>query len=167
MTDLDLDNLDIQADDTDDDYVRIRKSHLDGVRDAAKSSAKHRKEIEGLRRDKSLAEAGLNDLTDEQRAAVLALVEEPSPDAYRSKAQALGFIAAPPAAPEPTPDDVEAIGRQAQVGAGAGTPTSNQVSPEELNGWPVDRLMRLDSQHPALYESAMRGETIELPPGFA
>lgn len=169
MTDLtvDLDDLDIQADDTDDDYVRIRKSHLNGVRDAAKAAAKHRKEADDLRREKAVTESGLKDLTAAQRQALADLVKEPTADALKAKAIELGFVPPEPAAPAPSDEELAEHEKAAQVANGASAPASSQVTPEEANGWPTDRLMRLSRSHPDLYESLLRGETVSLPQGFA
>lgn len=165
--DVDLDNLDLLDDDEDENFVRIRKTHLDQVRGAAKNSTKYQREAETLRREKAVADAGLHDLTDAQRNALTALVEEPTVEALKAKAAELGFIETAPAVPEPDAADLEAIERQAAAGQGAGAPISTQVKPEDANGWPIDKLMRLNEQHPDLSELLKRGETITLPQGFA
>lgn len=166
MTEVDLDNLDLLDDEDDADYVRIRRSHLDDVRQAAKNSSKHRKEAEDLKREKAVLDAGLTGLTADQRDALSTLVKEPTAEALRDKAVALGFIAAPPAIPDPTAEELEAHQRAADVANGAGAPINNTVKPEEANGWDTAKLMRLNERHPDIYELLLRGESITLPAGF-
>jgi hypothetical protein len=167
-TDLDdFNDLDVLEDETDENYRRISKRDLDRLRDAADKGSKYRKKAEELERQSAFSQAGLNDLNEAQRAALTRLVEDPSPEKYREQAAALGFIAPPaPVEPEHTAD-LEAIDRQAAVANGAGAPQSVQVTPDDANGWPVDRLMRLNEQHPALYDRLLSGEPITLPQGFA
>lgn len=173
MSDIDLDAIEELEDETSDDYVRLKKSDVKQLRSAAKAKGTAERELAGYKRQDAVRKAGLKGLT-ERQIAVLAREagDDQSPEALKQIATELGF----PVNTEPSEDEQEQqqiedeMQQQedaAAVGTGGQSPTARTgITPEEINGWPSDRLMRLQQQHPDTYESVLRGDPITLPPGF-
>jgi hypothetical protein len=168
MPDLDLDDLEISDDPESDDHVRMNKRDVKTLRDAAKENKKIREELDGIRRDQAITKAGLTGLSEKQRSVLARVVDDPTADNLRAEAEALGWVAPP----EPDPNAVteaELAAHQAVAGAGtgaAGAPQIRHVKPEDCATWPMAKLMRLNNQHPDLYEKLLRDEEIDLPPSF-
>lgn len=167
MTDLDPDDLEVFDDETDDNYARISKKDLESLRGAAKGASKSRKELETLQREKAISDAGLTDLTADQYEALAALVKEPTAEALKAKAVALGFIEAPPAPPAPTAEELAEHDAAAAVANGASAPASHLLKPSDVSGWDVQKRHRFVRAHPELAKALRRGETVTAPNGFA
>lgn len=172
MTDDDFEDLETLPDDTDDGYVRIRKDDLKQVRRAARARGAAEKELSAYKRQDSVRKAGIDGLNERQIAALAREAEgDESPENLRKIAEELGFVqpADPALEREQQEIDTEIDQQAAAVAAVNGaTPVNTRatVQATEVAEWPMDKLMRLDRDHPEIYELAMRGEPISLPAGF-
>src|ERR1700685_1561237 len=99
MPDTDFDDIELLDDPESDDYVRLRKSDHQKMREAPKSSVTIRKKLDVLKRRDAITTAGLTDLTEKQRSALATLVEDATPENLRAEAEALGWVQ--PAPPDP------------------------------------------------------------------
>lgn len=168
--DFDPDDIDVQNDDADEDYVRIRKSDLKKVRTAARAAGAARKELASYKRQDTVRAAGIEGLNDRQIAVIAAQAEgDESPDNLKRIAQELGWYTPPAPSDEERDTDAEIDAHSEAVAATSGAqPVAhrNTIPAEELASWPIDKLQRLDRNHPEIYELAMRGEPVTLPAGF-
>lgn len=171
--DFDLDNLDVHDDEQDDSYVRIRKDDLKQIRSAARkrgeSTAEIQRELATYKRRDLIRDAGLKDLTDKQVAALAKLVDEETPEKFLEEAISLGWATKPEPSEEEQRLAAEIDGQQQVVAASTGANASNvtrTLKPGDANGWPADKRMRLQAQHPDLYELLLREQEITLPAGF-
>jgi len=163
-------------DDDDLELDEIDESAPDGpakLRQAAKRGKKAAKERDTLKADndrlgKELAvyKAGLAGLDDKKVKAILSAIDgEVTAEAVKKQAVDFGW-----AEPETNPDEelrdeIEAHGAVSAAAQGAGkTPATTVLKPEDVNGWPIDRQMRLMEQHPDVYERLLQGEEVS---GFA
>lgn len=167
-TDLNLDDLDIQPDETDDDYARINRKHLDGLREAAKGASKSRKEAEDLRKQIAFSDAGLADLSEARRNALLATVKDVTPEALIAQAVDLGFREAPEP-PAPEVDAAEIAEQEAHAAAvnGGGAPKPDQLTAADTAGWDAEKRQRFTTTHPDLAMALLRGESVKAPAGFS
>lgn len=168
--DFDPDDIDVQNDDTDEDYVRIRKSDLKKVRTAARSAGAAKKDLAAYRRQDTVRSAGIEGLNDRQIAVIASQAEgDESPENLKRIAADLGWYTPPAPSDEEQQTDAEVAAHTEAVAATSGGQPVNTratVPAEELASWPIDKLQRLDRSHPEIYESAMRGEPVTLPAGF-
>lgn len=162
----DFDSIDVLDDEENDNLVRLGKNDLKKLREAAKEGRTARRELDGLKREKAVIDAGLQDLTPKQTAALARLVEDATPENLRAEAVALGWVteqADPDAVPAA---ELEVHAEMANAANGATAPASRRLEPAQAVEWPQDKLMRFDRDHPDLYELLMRGQAIDLPAGF-
>jgi len=162
----DIDDLEILDDDTDENYVRLRKTDADSLRKAARRSRELEKEVKGYQQKDLISTAGLGDLTDEQRTDLLKLVDDPTTESLKQKAVSLGWVEAPPEPEAPTDEEVDALEQVAGAGDGAGTAPKTTLTPADYGTWPVDKRMRFQQNHPDLAEALTRDQTINIPQGF-
>lgn len=164
--DLDYDD-DLDTDTTDDDaadsdgFVRMKRDDVRKLRGIERKYRKLEKATRADRAKKALDAAGLSRLTPAQAAAVARLVEDPT-DAEQLRAQAEELFG-----PAPDANDVDAEvaahGEAEAAVTGAAPANSGVLKPEDVNGWPPERLMRLNQDHPTVFEALMRGETVPAP----
>lgn len=172
MTDLDdFDDLEVQPDDDDEGYVRIRKDDLKQIRRAARGKGAAERELAELQREKKVRAAGLDGLSERQINALAreAGDDADNPEKLRELAVEFGWAPKPELSDDDRQRETELNGQHdaAQVANGAEPPAQRtQVPAEQINGWPADKLMRLNDQHPDLYDLVLQGEAISLPPGF-
>lgn len=151
-----------------DQHVRLNRADVERMRKAAKQGKADRKELEGIRRQSAIVEAGLTDLNPAQRTALSKLVEDASPENLRAEAEALGWVQ--PAPPDPnavTDAELDAHTQVSQVSAGAPAVTaSRHVTPADTAEWSTEKHLRLNDRYPQLHEALRRGQEIDLPPDF-
>lgn len=170
MTDDDFDDLETLPDEDDEQYVRIKKDDLKSVRKAARTAGEARKELATYKRQDKVRAAGLEDLSERQIAVLASQAgDDDSPEKLRELA--VEFKWAEPAEPsaEAQQNEVEIAGQQqaATVSTGAEPPAQrSQVPADVVAGWTHEKQMRLEEHHPEIYELALRGEPVTLPPGF-
>lgn len=170
MSDDDFDDLELHDDEDDEQYVRIKKADLKKVRTAARAKGTAEKELATYKQRDLVREAGIEGLTERQISVLAAEAgDNPTPERLRELAVELHW-AEPPQPTEQQQQVETEIAAQTQaatVANGAQPPHQRtQVPPEDIAAWPVDKQMRLDSQHPDLYDLALQGQPIDLPPGF-
>lgn len=171
MSDFDdFDDLELQADEESDDHVRLSKADLKRLRAAAKRAGAAERDLATYRRQATVRKAGLEGLSERQ---LNALAAEAGDDADDTQLHALavefGWAKAPEASVEEQQREAELNGQHqaAQVANGAEPPAQRtDIPPEDVAGWPVDKQMRLNEHHPELFELALQGQPISLPPGF-
>lgn len=159
MTDID-DDLDLDDTETDDGdgFVRVKRADLQALRKAQRRAAKLEKETAEWRREKAIAKAGLDHLRPSQIAALVKVCDgDDSPEALKAAADDLF---GPP--DTSTAEIADLAAAEADV-KGAPPAASSMLTPDEVNGWPADRLMRLNTEHPTVFEALMRGETVPTP----
>lgn len=168
MPETDFDDLEIQDDEENENVAKIGKNDLKRLRDAAKSGRAAVKELDGLRRQTAITDAGLKDLNTDQREALSLLVTEATPENLRAKAEALGWVEKR-VDPEQQQIDQEIADQTSASAAatGAGAPVKNTISNEDYTSWPIDKRMRLQDNHPEVVEALMREDReVRLPAGF-
>lgn len=167
MTD-DFDDLEVTPDDEDENYVRIKRDDLKQIRSAARKRGEVEKELASYRRRDLIRDAGLDGLNDKQVDALAKLAEAETPEAFKQMATDLGWHT-PTEAAEQTQVEQEIAEQEQAAAVTSGAPpvnTQGQHTPEQVNDWPADRLMRLQNQHPLVYDAVLRGEPITVPAGF-
>lgn len=162
MPDLDDfdDDLDDAADSADENgYVRIKRDDLKALRKKSRRADKLERETAEWRRERAIAKAGLDKLKPAQQAALLKYADSDDADALKAAAEELF------GAPEQTEVDAEVAAHAEAEAAvtGAAPANSGVLKPEDVNGWPPERLMRLNQDHPTVFEALMRGETVPAP----
>lgn len=170
MSDDDFDDLDLTDDPESDEHVRLSKADVKRLRQAARRAGVAERELSDLRREKKVRDAGLNGLSPRQIATLAREVgDDDGPEKLREIAVEFGWASPPEPSAEQQQTDAE-VNAHTQVAAianGAEPPAQrSSVKPEDINSWPVDKQMRLNELHPDLAESVLRGEPIDLPPGF-
>jgi hypothetical protein len=171
MTDLDdFDDLEIHGDEEDENYVRLRKEDVKRLRGAARRAGGAERELADFKRERLVRDAGIDGLSARQ-VAILAQQagDDATPEALKDLAIELGWASKPQATEEDEQREAELAAQHqaAQVGNGAKPPLQrSEIPAEEVAGWPVDKQMRLNEAHPDLYESALQGNPVSLPPGF-
>lgn len=88
------------------DMAQISRTDLQNLRAIAKAHEKMQADYANLQREVTISKAGLNDLGEIQRKALLAVVgdQELTPEVLSETAKALGFVQPP--APAPSPQDL-------------------------------------------------------------
>lgn len=172
MTDDDFDDLDLEItpDEEDEQYVRIKKEHLTKVRKAARGAGEARRELATYKRQETVRKAGIEGLTERQLNVLASQAgDDDSPEKLRELAVEFGW-ATPPEQTEKQQQveaEIAAHTEAAAVANGAEAPAQrSKVPATDIAAWPPDKLMRLNSDHPELYELALQGLPIDLPPGF-
>lgn len=160
--DLELDEIDETAPDG---PAKLRQAARRG-----KKAARERDALKAVteRQANELAvyKAGLQGLDEKKVKAILSAIDgEVTAEAVKKQAVEFGW-----AEPETNPDEelrgeIEAHESVSAAAQGAGkTPATTVLKPEDVNGWPIDRQMRLMERHPDVYERLLQGEEIA---GFA
>lgn len=170
MSDLDFDDLELHPDDEDENYVRLRKDDVTALRKAARNRGAAEKELAEYKRRDKVRAAGLEGLSERQiNALAREAGDDDSPETLHTLAVEFGWATKPEKTDEEQrrETEIEQQTQAAQVANGATAPQQRtQVKAEDVAGWPVDKQMRLNENHPHLMDLALAGEPIDLPPGF-
>jgi hypothetical protein len=172
--DFDLDDVEAHLDEADEDYVRIRKTDWKQVKSAARRRRDEADELSNYRRQDVVRKAGLDGLNERQIAALAREAgDDQSPENLRQIASDFGWATQQAAPSEEEQQEQEQTDREiaqhteaAAIANGAPAVAHRTVTPEEINGWAPDRLMRLQSTHPDIYELVLREQPVTLPAGF-
>lgn len=162
-----FDAIELLDDPDSDQHVRLNRADVDRMRKAAKQGKADRKELEGIRRQSAIVEAGLQDLNSEQRATLIQVVEDATPEALRAKAEALRWVE-PVVDPNAVTDaELDAHAQVAAAGTGApATASPRHITPQDTAEWATEKHLRLNERYPHLHEALRRGQSIDLPPDF-
>jgi hypothetical protein len=79
-----------------------------------------------------------------------------TPEAVKAAAMKYGLIEAEQ---DPLADELQAQQRMADAANGA-QPRPSQMTPEDVQEWPADRLMRFAKKYPDQWEALKRGEPV-------
>lgn len=171
MSDDDFDDLETIPDDVDDGYVKIRKEDLKAVRSAARKRGAAEKELAAYKRQDAVRAAGIDGLSERQIAVIAREAEgDQSPENLRKIAEELNFIQQAPPSEEEQRIEGEINGQAEAVAATSGAPAAthqSKVTPADVGAWSTEKRMRLNAQHPDLYERLLREEEVVLPPTFS
>lgn len=167
MTD-DFDDLEVTPDEEDENYVRIKRDDLKQIRAAARKRGESEKELATYRRRDLIRDAGLDGLNDKQVEALAKLADTETAESFKQMATDLGWHTPTDNAEQQEVEGEIAAQEQAAAVSSGAPPvnTTGQQTPEQVEGWPADRLMRLNAQHPLVYDAVLRGEPITVPAGF-
>lgn len=163
QTDLHDDDIDEQDDELtretadDSELVRNLRRQLKTANKRAKTADELEQENRALKGERLLDQAGLKDLTERQRKALLREVDELTPDALHAAAVDLGW-----AQPEDDPAEREIAEQKAIVDAtrGAAPKGATQITPAEAAAWSPDRRLEFRKQHPAEFKALQSGQTV-------
>jgi hypothetical protein len=170
LLDFDPDAMESIDDEDDENYVRVKKTDFVKARKAARKGQDARRTLADLQRQEQVRAAGLDGLSDRQIAVLASQAgDNPTSETLRELAVEFKWVEAPEPSEEQqqTDAEIDAHTQAAAVATGAEPPAQRTAIPAEaVAGWPVDKQMRLEADHPDIYERTLRGEPITLPPGF-
>ena len=112
-------------------------------------------ENKNLKLEMGLDKAGLNELNDRQRKALLATHDgDEKPESLLATAVELGFAQAPP--PPPEQQAAEGAQRISQAAQGGQSQESTVITAADVAGWDQPRQRRFLKQHPEEFDLLMR-----------
>lgn len=170
MTDFDLDDIETETDPDDANYVRLKKEDVRKLRGAARRAGAAERELRDIRRVEKVRQAGLEGLNERQLNALAREAgDDDSPETLRQIAVDFGWATPPEQTSEQQQVEAEVAATEQAVAAGSGADPAGHrttLTPEDVNGWAVDKQMRFLNAHPDDYERLLRGEPVSLPGGF-
>lgn len=131
-------------DDFDEDEEDGPKGLRKRLRELEKLTKSQTEELTKYQRNEAFSKAGLNDLSEDQKADLAKLVDTADPDAYRRKAETLGLIQ-----PKPDVDPAvqEAHQRVAEAASGAVTQAQTSIEDEYASAKTPEEVIRIAQKH--------------------
>lgn len=155
--DLEDDDL-LNETDQDTDLVRRLRRQLKTASKKAKTADDLEAENRTLKGERLIAQAGLDNLTERQRQALLREVgDEIDADKLRAAAVDLGWAEDQP---DPAEQDVDEHTAISDAGRGAQGKGVTEITPAVVASWDMTRKRAFMKSHPDAWEALKRGETV-------